>query len=125
MNKKKILDNYKKEIKKYQKYSEAYYDKNNPLISDSDFDEIKKKIFQLEKENRAFILKDKGNTLWIIDPTDTFNIVKYGYQPITDDYNRPEIFTWNEETKSYWKPYILAFPNTYEENDAKKKTQGS
>ena len=40
--KKKILDNYKKQIKKYKKYSEAYYDKNNPLISDSDFDEIKK-----------------------------------------------------------------------------------
>ena len=49
MNKKKILDNYKKEIKKYKKYSEAYYDKNNPLISDSDFDEIKKKIIKLEK----------------------------------------------------------------------------
>ncbi len=68
MNKKKILDNYKKEIKKYQKYSEAYYDKNNPLISDSDFDEIKKKIFQLEKENK-----------FLTDPNSPTNSI--GYKP--------------------------------------------
>ena len=50
MSKKKILENYKKRLKDFEKYNEAYYDKNKPLISDSKFDEIKKEIIGLEKE---------------------------------------------------------------------------
>ena len=50
MSKKKILEDYKKKIKDFEKYNEAYYDKNKPLISDSKFDEIKKEIIGLEKE---------------------------------------------------------------------------
>ena len=50
MIKKKILENYKKKLKDFEKYNEAYYDKNKPLISDSKFDEIKKEIIGLEKE---------------------------------------------------------------------------
>ena len=39
MSKKKILEEYKKRIKEYEKYNKAYYDKNNPLVSDSKFDD--------------------------------------------------------------------------------------
>ena len=33
MSKKKILEDYKKKLKDFEKYNEAYYDKNKPLIS--------------------------------------------------------------------------------------------
>ena len=50
MSKKKILEEYKKKIKEYEKYNKAYYDKNNPLVSDSKFDELKENIIKLEKK---------------------------------------------------------------------------
>ena len=39
-----------KQIKEYEKYNKAYYDKNNPLVSDSKFDELKENIIKLEKK---------------------------------------------------------------------------
>ena len=92
MNRKKILDNYKKEIKKYQKYSRAYYDKNNSLISDSDFDEIKKKIIQLEKAHK--FLKDPNS------PTNSI-----GYKP-----------SKNFEKVSHRVP-MLSLANAFNEED--------
>jgi len=50
MNKIKILEEYKKKLRDYKKYNEAYYDKNDPLISDSEFDEIKRKIIKFENQ---------------------------------------------------------------------------
>ena len=50
MRKKEILEEYKKKLKEYEKYNKAYYDKNNPLVSDSKFDELKESIIKLEKK---------------------------------------------------------------------------
>ena len=44
MNKKNILKEYKKKINEYKRFNEAYYDKNNPIINDSEFDEIKQNL---------------------------------------------------------------------------------
>ena len=45
MKKKEIQKNYKKKINKLNEYNEEYYGKDNPTISDSDYDLIKKEIF--------------------------------------------------------------------------------
>ena len=49
MNKKEIKELYLKNIKLYQKYSKNYFEKSKPLIDDSEFDSLKHKIIQLEK----------------------------------------------------------------------------
>ncbi len=51
MNKKKIIEEYKKKLKNFEKYNEAYYNRNKPLISDSEFDEIKRNIIEFEKQH--------------------------------------------------------------------------
>ena len=51
MKKNFILKKYKDKINLYQKYSKFYYDKNKPLVSDEIFDNLKKEILKLEKEN--------------------------------------------------------------------------
>ena len=41
---------YKDKIKLLNKYSEHYYQKNNPLVTDQQFDDLKKEIIELEKK---------------------------------------------------------------------------
>ena len=52
MNNEKIKKEYLKKIKLIKKYNERYYDKNSPVISDSDYDKLKDQILSLEKQNK-------------------------------------------------------------------------
>ena len=49
MSPEEIKKRYNKKINEILKHNENYYDKNNPLISDQDYDELKKEIIELEK----------------------------------------------------------------------------
>lgn len=46
----KINQQYTKKIKLFQKYNRYYYDLNDPIISDQEFDKLKKEIIELEKK---------------------------------------------------------------------------
>jgi len=52
MNKKKIEIIYKKKIKLLNEYNKNYYDKSSPLVSDKKYDDLKKDILLLEKNNK-------------------------------------------------------------------------
>jgi DNA ligase (NAD+) len=54
MNKKKILSDYKKKIKSIIKYNKSYYDANKSLVTDKEYDELKKDILILES-NYSFL----------------------------------------------------------------------
>ena len=41
---------YKEKIKQYKKYSKKYFEESAPIISDRDFDLLKKQILDLEKK---------------------------------------------------------------------------
>ena len=48
MNKKEIQLKYSKKIKLISKYNNYYYDKNESIVSDQTYDDLKKEILQLE-----------------------------------------------------------------------------
>ena len=54
MNKKKILSDYKNKIKSIIEYNKSYYDANKSLITDKEYDELKKDILILER-NYSFL----------------------------------------------------------------------
>ena len=54
MNKKKILSDYKKKIKSLIEYNKSYYDTNKSLVTDKEYDELKKDILILES-NYSFL----------------------------------------------------------------------
>ena len=54
MNKKKILSDYKKKIKSLIEYNKSYYDLNKSLVTDKEYDELKKYILILES-NYSFL----------------------------------------------------------------------
>ena len=51
MDNEEIKKDYLKKIKKITKLNEAYYNNNNPLISDFEYDLLKKQILSLEKKH--------------------------------------------------------------------------
>ena len=48
MKKKEIQKKYNDKIKLIKKYNISYYDKNNPIVNDQVYDNLKKEILQLE-----------------------------------------------------------------------------
>ena len=59
MNKKKIQKEYKLKLELLNKHNKFYYDKNNPKISDSEYDVLKREIIKLE--NKYNFLTSKGS----------------------------------------------------------------
>ena len=50
--KKKIEELYKNKISLIKKYNKNYFDNNHPLVSDAEYDKLKKEIIDLEKKNK-------------------------------------------------------------------------
>ena len=59
MKKNKIIEAYNLKIKLLEKYNKNYFDKNNPLVSDHEYDQLKKEILKLES-NHNFLNSKKS-----------------------------------------------------------------
>ena len=68
---------YKKKIKQYKKYSKKYFEDSSPIVSDSDFDLLKKEILNLEKK---FDFKDKDSPSKTLGFTPSKNFEKYPHR---------------------------------------------
>ena len=49
MKKNLIIKEYKSKIKLIQRYNDYYYDKDKPIVSDEEYDELKKKNYTVRK----------------------------------------------------------------------------
>ena len=73
----KIEKDYLKKIKKISKLNENYYDKNNPLVSDHKYDELKKEIIELEKKYDFLNHKNSPSKIVGFKPSKNFRKVKH------------------------------------------------
>ena len=53
-----IKKNYKKKIKLIKKYNKLYYDRSDPLVSDKEYDKLKKDIINIEEKYPTLINKN-------------------------------------------------------------------
>ena len=60
MNKTLIKKNYSEIIGKLKKYNQAYYEKDSPIISDQQYDILKKKIIDKEVATRSSAKEQVG-----------------------------------------------------------------
>ena len=76
-NKKKIIDQYKKKVNEFKKHNEAYFNKDKPVISDSEFDKFKSDILKLE--SKFPFLKNEGSIKKIVGakPSNKFKKIKH------------------------------------------------
>ena len=52
--KQRLIELYKEKISLFEKYNEAYFKKDRPLIDDAKFDKLKNEILELEKKKQVF-----------------------------------------------------------------------
>ncbi len=64
LNQKELINKYKKKIKLIKKYNKHYYENDNPIVTDANFDKLKKEIIELESNNE--FLKKDGSVAEII-----------------------------------------------------------
>ena len=64
MNKKEILNQYKKKLRLIKIYNEYYYNENKPKVTDKEYDDLKKKILFLESKHN--FLRSKNSPSQIV-----------------------------------------------------------
>jgi len=77
MNKTLIKKNYLETIDKLNKHNQAYYEKNNPIISDQQYDILKKKLIDLESEHKFLKSKESPAQSVGFKPSKNFQKIKH------------------------------------------------
>ncbi len=78
MNKKKIYSDYKKKIAKLREYNRDYYEESNPKVSDKNYDDLKEKILELEKNYK--FLKSKNSPSKVVGHKPSKNFIKSSHK---------------------------------------------
>ena len=92
MQKNAIKKKYSNKIKELNKHNLLYYEKSKPIISDKDYDKLKKEIFELEKKY-SFLISD-------ISPSNTV-----GFKPSKNFL------------KAVHRERMLSLSNAFDKND--------
>jgi len=102
-DKKKISKIYQEKIKKFNKFNRAYFEKDNPLISDHKFDNLKKELINLEK-TYPFLKASKGvETLVGSKPSEKFEKVKHSKQMLSlgNAFNKEDMLDFKKKIKNF------------------------
>ncbi len=71
------LKEYKEKITLIEKLNKAYYHNDKPLVSDAEYDKIKKDILDFEKKNPEIVDKDSPTKKVGFTPSEKFSKVKH------------------------------------------------
>jgi len=77
MNKALIKKDYLELINKLKKHNQAYYERNNPIISDQEYDILKKKIIDLENKHKFLKSKESPTQSVGFKPSKNFQKIKH------------------------------------------------
>ena len=110
MDKKEIIKKYKKKIQLISKYNKFYYDKNSPIISDSEYDNIRKDIVSLEA--KYDFLKSKNSPLAKVGfkPSKNFNKLphKVPMLSLANAFSKEDLINYEKKIKNF-----LSLNNNY------------
>jgi DNA ligase (NAD+) len=103
MNKKNILKEYRKKINEYKIFNEAYYDKNDPIINDSEFDKIKQNLIELEKKYKFLNDKDSPSNTVGYKPSKNFNKIthKAPMLSLANAFSEEDLENFEKKIKNY------------------------
>ena len=94
---------YLKKVNKFIKFNSAYFEKDNPIATDQEFDELKKEIIDLVNKN-PFLKKIKNISNIIgSKPSDKFKKVKHSKQmlSLSNAFNKEDMLDFSKKIKNY------------------------
>jgi len=97
------LKEYKEKITLIQKLNKAYYHNDNPLISDAEYDKIKRSILDFEKKNPDLTAKDSPSKKIGFAPSEKFSKVKHLVPMLSLDnaFEREDVEDFLKKIKNY------------------------
>ena len=72
-----LIVNFKKKLKVYKKYNTLYHSEDKPAITDEEFDDLKKELIQLEKENNFLKIFGSIENILGSPPSNKFKKIKH------------------------------------------------
>ncbi len=99
----KIEKEYLKKIKLFQEYNKYYYDKNNPKITDSEFDLLKKEIIELEKKHKFLKSEISPSKNVGFTPSKNFKKVKHKIQmlSLSNAFNEEDLENFEKKIRNF------------------------
>ena len=106
-----IIKNYLNKVKLIEKYNKFYYDKDAPIITDHEYDKLKKEI--LELEIKYLYLKKYGSITKKVGfkPSSKFNKVKHAKQMLSlaNAFDNKDIVDFEKKINNYLNNKNLNF----------------
>ncbi len=103
MNHEKIKNDYLKKINELKKLNRSYYQNNYPLITDSDYDSLKKDILNLEKKYKFLDHKDSPSKTVGFKPSKNFNKIphKVPMLSLANAFSEEDLFNFEKKIINY------------------------
>ena len=122
MKKELIKKKHQEKIKLIKKYNKHYYDKSNPLISDNEFDQLKKEVIKLE-EKYSYLLSSKSPSVAVgYKPSKNFKKIKHRVPMLSlgNAFNEEDLINFEKKIINF-----LSLPKSKEiEYSAEPKIDG-
>ena len=103
MKKKQIEKEYKEKIQKLIKFNKFYYDHNNPLINDREYDNLKKDILDLE--NKYSYLKNKNSPSLVVGFKPSKNFKKVSHKvpmlSLANAFDKEDLINFEKKIMNY------------------------
>tara|TARA_B100000989_G_scaffold236806_1_gene183710 strand:+ start:2197 stop:4209 length:2013 start_codon:yes stop_codon:yes gene_type:complete len=98
-----IKKNYQLKLKEFNKHNKLYYNKSKPIISDSEFDDLKKEIIDLENKYK-FLKSNKSPTISIgYKPSKSFEKYKHKIPmlSLSNAFDKDDLLNFEKKIYNY------------------------
>ena len=103
MDKKEIKKLYNSKVNLLKKYNESYFDKNKSIVSDKEYDEIKKEVLGLEKNFSYLISKYSPSQIVGFKPSKNFkkSLHKIPMLSLGNAFSEEDLINFEKKIKNY------------------------
>ncbi|WP_435115917.1 NAD-dependent DNA ligase LigA [Candidatus Pelagibacter bacterium nBUS_49] len=114
MKKNQIELQYKKKIKLLTEYNKNYFDKNNPIVDDNDYDKLRKEILLLEKNYKFLFSKNSPSKKIGYKPSKNFKKVSHRISMLSlaNAFGREDLINFEKKIFNFLsknKDFILSY----------------
>ena len=114
MNYDKIKKDYLRKIKRINELNEYYFDKNSPLVSDSEYDLLKKEILKIEKKHKSLISKNSPSKIVGFKPSKNFKKVQHTVPmlSLSNAFSESDLINFEKKILNFLnkdKKYVLEY----------------